>query len=191
MRSPLESDLPAQRSRRAAWTAAAIAVLCAGAAHAQIPVELAQGRARRAVLDFARWNRLETGDPYASIWLYIASVRAHDPAARRALPHVVDAVRRPDPVIRYLRGQTDWEPMFDAALSTAPHLRIRETCEAALFHGENLLAAGRMRSAMSGFDLAGRPRCAAQQRLRALALSEYRKLYWTGQGGPATRPTQV
>lgn len=140
---------------------------------------LALGRTSAARADFAHWRHLDPADPYASIWLYVASARAHAHDARRALTVPTGTPKWPLPVIRYLAGQTDWQTMLNHALD-APHpVRSGELCEGSLFLGENLLAVGKMAPAMEGFADA-LYRCAPGGTLRALALSEYQGLYREG-----------
>lgn len=143
--------------------------------------QLALGRPRTAARAFARWVKLDARDPYSTIWLYTASLRAHARAAVPRQPLAPGTGIWPQPVMRYLIGQTGAQTMLDAALGAATGgQRTRRTCQAALFYAEKRLAAGRVRSAMSGFRLTGARRCASQRALHALAVSEYRRLYRTG-----------
>ena len=140
---------------------------------------LALARTSAAKADFAHWRKVDPTNPYASIWLYIASIRAHARDAGRALTVPRDTANWPLSIIRYLAGQTDWETMFNEALAAPRAVRDRELCEAALVFGENVLAAGKMEPAMEGFTVALR-HCASRGVLRALALSEYQRLYRAG-----------
>jgi tetratricopeptide (TPR) repeat protein len=140
---------------------------------------LALGRASAARADFAHWRHLDPTDPYASIWLYLASARAHAHDAQRALTVPRGTAKWPLPVIRYLAGRTDWQTMLNHALDAPHRVRSRELCEGSFFLGEDLLAVGKMEPAMEWFAGA-LSRCAPGGTLRALAHSEYQRLYRAG-----------
>jgi lipoprotein NlpI len=146
--------------------------------------ELALGRSEAARADFAHWIKLDPGNPYAAIWVEIAALRSDPHGAAPQPPTARDRRNWPQPIVRYLAGQIDWETMFDAALAAPEHDRGPRVCEAALFYGEKLLAAGKMKKALSGFALVGRSRCPARRALRALARSEYERLYRAGYREP-------
>ena len=96
------------------------------------------GRFTAAIAHFRHARDLQPTAPHPVIWLYLAELRAGQPAESelRGGAEAAQRIDWPGPVIAYFLGAIRRDMLVDTELGTPPSIRERARCESNLYLGE-------------------------------------------------------
>lgn len=113
------------------------------------------GRFDKAASDFRQSLERRHEDPYAAIWLYLASARRHQADAIEALrSHAkeIDRVEWPGPVIALYLGEVDEGALLDSAQTSDARVSYERRMQALFYIGQWRLIAGDTAQARQQFE---------------------------------------